>query len=336
LLLGALALLGLVLALLSDSGARSADKRPSTAAATPRAVAAVPFGAFLGSGQDGVDQVPDFDRWLANGASSAPHVTVGHTYLPGDTWEGIEGDSDVLGPWTAWHRANPGSLLVVNVPLVAPNETFISNANVAALLRAGAAGDNDAAFQTLAERLVAAGSGDAILVPAWEMNGTTYDDRCGPDPTAWKTYWRRVVTTMRSVPGARFRFDFAPDRGPDAIPWPQCYPGDAYVDIIGMDSYDKEPGSTFADYVDQPYGLAAQVTFAAAHRKPISYPEWGNFEYGDDPAYVASMLDWIADHDTVYQTITDYCPHGVFQCTANPASSQAYRTAIAASTGTGH
>jgi glycosyl hydrolase family 26 len=282
-----------------------------------------------------VSQVPAFDHWLADGLPSAPRATVGHTYLPGDTWEGIEGDSDVLDPWTAWHRANPGSLLVLNVPLVAPNEQETSDVDVAALLRAGAAGDNDYAFQILAERLVADGAADTILIPAWEMNGTTYADRCGPDPTAWKAYWQRVVTVMRSVPGQRFRFDFDPDRGPDAIPWTQCYPGDAYVDIIGMDSYDKEPGADFTDYVDQPDGLAEQVAFAAAHHKPVSYPEWGNFEYGDDPAYVASMLDWIADHDTVYQTITDYCPHGVFQCTANPASSQAYRTAMDASSGAG-
>ena len=333
LLIAVLALLALVLAVSGGSGPVRARAYPAGAGATPRAVSAVPFGAFLGSGQDGVSKVPAFDHWLAGGAQTAPRVTVGHTYLPGDTWHGIDGDPDVLGPWTAWHRANPGSLLVVNVPLAAPNESSTSDAEVAALLREGAAGAHDADFRTLAERLVSLGSGDAIIVPAWEMNGTTYADRCAPDPAAWKAYWQRVVTVMRSVAGARLRFDFAPDRGPDDIPWPQCYPGDAYVDIIGMDSYDQPPGGSFSDYVEQPYGLAAQVTFAAQHGKPVSYPEWGLFQHGDDAVFVASMLDWIAGHDTVYQTITDYCPHGVFECTSNPASSQAYRLAITADSG---
>lgn len=330
-----LAVCGLIVVALAFSTG-SAPLRANTVrlgAGATRTIPEIPFGAFLGSGQDGVDQVPAFDHWLAGGSRTAPRATVGHTYLPGDTWAGIEGDPGVLGQWTAWHRANPGSLLVVNVPLVAPNESPTSDADVAALLREGAAGANDAVFRTLAQRLVELGSADAILVPAWEMNGTMYADRCAPDPAAWKAYWQRVVTVMRSVSGARFRFDFDPDRGPDAVPWPQCYPGDAYVDIIGMDSYDQPPGSTFADDVDQPYGLAAQTAFAAQHGKPVSYPEWGLFRYGDDPAFVVSMLDWFAEHDAVYQTITDYCPHGVFQCTSNPASSQAYRAALTAYAG---
>jgi beta-mannanase len=156
------------------------------------------------------------------------------------------------------------------------------------------------------------------------MNGTTYTDRCAPDPAAWQRYWREIVASMRSVTGADFRFDFDPSRGVDDIGWKSCYPGDANVDIIGMDSYDQEPGIDFADYVDQPDGLAAQVAFAAAHHKTVSYPEWGLSKYGDDPAYISAMLAWIGSHDVAYQTITDYCPHGVFECTANPRSSAAY------------
>ncbi|HEU5426558.1 MAG TPA: glycosyl hydrolase [Actinocrinis sp.] len=296
--------------------------------AEPRVGSGVPFGAFLGSGTDGVDQIPAFDAWLAQGGA-VDRMTVGHTYLPGDSWSAVEGDPDVLGPWTAWHRATPGSLLVVNVPLAAPNEVAVADAEVRTLLRRGAAGTYDAVFRTLAERLVSLGSGDAILIPAWEMNGVTYADRCAPDPEAWKAYWRRVVTVIRSVPGARFRFDFDPSRGVDDIPWPQCYPGDAYVDIIGMDSYDQPPGSSFGDYVAQPYGLAAQVEFATAHHKPVSYPEWGLYRYGDDSAFVSAMLAWIATHDAVYETITDYCPHGVFECADNPGSSRVYREAAA-------
>jgi hypothetical protein len=298
-----------------------------SAGAVAGPASAVPFGAFLGSGQQGADQVAAFDRWLGSGSAAAPRATVGHTYLPGDTWSAVAGDPGVLEPWAAWHRANPGSLLVVNVPLAAPNEDPVSDAEVAALLAQGAAGRHDAVFRTLAGRLVALGSGDAVLVPAWEMNGTTYADRCGPDPAAWKAYWRRVVTVMRAVQGARFRFDFDPNRGVDAVPWPQCYPGDAYVDIIGTDSYDQPPGNGFGDYVSQPYGLGYQVAFAAAHHKPVSYPEWGLYRHGDDPGFVGAMLVWIAGHDTVYQTITDYCPHGVFECSANVQSALVYRAA---------
>ena len=82
--------------------------------------------------------------------------------------------------------------------------------------------------------MTALGVPDAIVVLGWEMNGTTYTHRCGPDPAAWKSYWTRIVRAMRSVPGQRFRFESTPNRGRDAIPWPRCYPGDEVVDIIGM------------------------------------------------------------------------------------------------------
>jgi hypothetical protein len=294
----------------------------------------VPFGAFLGSETDGTSQVAAFDDWLnslpdgADLPADAARMTVGHTYLAGNNWSDIEGDLAILGPWTAWHRADPGSLLVLNVPMLVPNEQPTGDAAVAGLLRQGAAGDFDQYFRILAQRLVADGAGDTILIPGWEMNGTTYTSRCAPDPAAWQAYWRAIVDTMRSVPGQRFRFDFDPTRGTNDIPWTECYPGDAYVDIIGMDNYDQSPGRSFADYVNQPYGLAEQASFAAAHHKPISFPEWGLFDYGDDPAFVTDMLGWIADHDVVYQTLTDYCPHGFFACAQNPLSGGAYRAAL--------
>jgi hypothetical protein len=160
------------------------------------------------------------------------------------------------------------------------------------------------------------------------MNGTTYTHRCGPDPEAWKTYWKRIVTTMRAVPGQKFRFDFAPSRGRDAVPWTECYPGDDTVDIIGMDSYDQPTGLSFDEQVKEPYGLQAQVDFAKAHGKPISYPEWGLFRNGDNSAYMRSMLAWMDVHKPLYNTVTDYCPHGVWQCADNPRSSQVYRSVL--------
>lgn len=281
----------------------------------------VPLGAFLGSDATGVAATAKFQQWLGGSAQ----LTVGRSYLPGDNWSDIDGDSRIIGPWAAWGAAKPERTLVLNVPMVAPNEGQLPDAKVATLLRQGASGAYDSHFRTLAQRLVAAGAVTTTIVLGWEMNGVTYSSRCRPDPSAWKDYWRRIVTTMRKVPGAQFRFDFAPSRGTDDIPWTQCYPGDDVVDIVGMDSYDQEPGKGFDSYVSQPYGLNAQVKFAADHHKPVSYPEWGLFEYGDDPDYVREMYNWFNTHDVAYESITDYCPHGVFGCASNPQSSDAYR-----------
>ncbi len=285
----------------------------------PGQARAVPLGAFLGPGADGVGAIAAFESWLGVA------VTVGHTYLPGGTWADVEGPDWVLDPWSAWRTARPDRMLVLNVPMLAPNEPALGDTEVARLLRQGADGAYDGHFRTLAERLVARGATDTVIVLGWEMNGTSFSSRCGPNPLAWKQYWRRIVTTMRAVPGHRFRFDFTPVRGTQAIPWSQCYPGDEVVDIVGLDSYDMHPGRTFADFVDQPYGLRAQADFAEAHAKPMSYPEWGLFEYGDNVDYLRGMYTWFSTHNVAYQTVTDYCPHGVWRCSVNPASGEAYR-----------
>jgi len=278
------------------------------------------MGAFTDSGIDGIRSIDKLQSWLGG-----TEMRVGHTYLPGDRWSSIEGEGNLLQPWADWKRANPDRLFVLNVPMQENNEGHVSDQEVRGLIQAGASGTYDSHFTQLAQRLVKLGVPDTVIVLGWEMNGTTYTHRCGPDPAGWKTYWNRIVTAMRAVPGQHFRFDFAPNRGQDAIGWTECYPGDSTVDIIGMDSYDQPPGDSFYDQVTEPYGLQAQVDFAAEHGKAISYPEWGLFRNGDDPDYMSLMLGWIAAHKPLYQTITDYCPHGVWQCTENPKSSQVYR-----------
>jgi hypothetical protein len=309
-----------------DSGASAtpAGTRGSPASATRASTLNVPyFGAFTDSGEPGVRNLAGLSQWLGG-----TPVRVGHTYLPGDDWDGIEGPQDLLQPWADWRRAEQDRLFVLNVPMQARNEDHLPDDEVRSLTRLGASGAYDEHFTRLAEHLVELGVPDTIVVLGWEMNGTTYTHRCGPDPGDWKTYWNRIVAAMRAVPGQKFRFDFAPSRGADDIPWTECYPGDSAVDVIGMDSYDQPPGQPFSSQVNEPYGLQAQVDFAVLHGKAVSYPEWGLFRNGDDPDYVTLMLRWMSDHNALYQTVTDYCPHGVWQCDENPQSSKVFRTLL--------
>ncbi|MFH8292641.1 glycoside hydrolase family 26 protein [Streptomyces sp. NPDC018059] len=292
--------------------AAPADKAP--AEKTPA------FGAYLDYGPRGVARMSELSEWLGGA-----ELRVGHTYLPGDRWSNIEGAPRFLEAWAAWRKEKDDRLFVLNVPMLERNEEGVSDREVAGLLRQGAAGRFDHHFRVLAERLVGLGVPDTVIVPGWEMNGTTYTHRCGPDPESWKKYWNRIVTTMRSVAGQRFRFDFTPNRGRDAVPWTQCYPGDDVVDIIGMDSYDQPRGMSFDEQVEEPFGLQDHVDFAAAHKKPISYPEWGLFRNGDNEEYMRRMLKWMDEKKPLYNTVTDYCPHGVWQCKANPGASAVYR-----------
>lgn len=307
----------------------AAGSGPAPAAPDPKATpgpAAPPgFGAYLDYGPRGIERMSGFARWLGG-----REPTVGHTYLPGDVWANIEGRPSFLADWARWRRAKPGRTLVLNVPMLDRNEAWSPDPLVARKLREGARGDYDEHFRALAGRLVSLGVPDTVLVLGWEMNGTTYAHRCGPDPKAWKRYWNRIVTAMRTVPGQKFRFDFTPARGKDAIGWTECYPGDDTVDIIGMDSYDQPKDMDFDRQVSEPYGLQDHVDFAKDHGKPVSYPEWGLFRNGDNPEYLRRMIAWMAAHPPLYQTLSDYCPHGVWRCGSNRAAAEVYRAAFTA------
>ncbi|UFR04395.1 hypothetical protein KBP30_25940 [Streptomyces sp. Go40/10] len=292
---------------------------PATASATEPP----PFGAFLDSGPLGVARIAELSDWLGG-----TEVKVAHTYLPGGSWEDIEGPPGFLDAWAQWRRQKADRMLVLNVPMQERNEENLPDPEVRSLLAQAAAGAFDGHFRALAEQLVRLGVPDTVIVLGWEMNGITYTHRCGPDPEAWKTYWNRIVAAMRSVPGQAFRFDFTPSRGLDAVPWTECYPGDDTVDIVGMDAYDQPSGLSFEAQVTEPYGLQQHVDFAKAHGKPLSYPEWGLYRNGDNPAYMGRMLAWIEAHRPLYNTVTDYCPHGVWQCSDNPRSSWIYRAAL--------
>ncbi|QEU70277.1 hypothetical protein CP966_19010 [Streptomyces galilaeus] len=286
------------------------------------------FGAYVGYDATGVRRIAGLDGWVG---AATPRV--GRAYLPGDLWSNIEGAPGYLEYWARWRTARADRMFVLNVPMLERTEEQLPDGVVREGLRKGARGEYDAHFAALGRRLVGLGVADSVLVVGWEMNGITYTHRCGPDPGAWKAYWKRIVAAMRAVPGQRFRFEFTPSRGRDAVPWTDCYPGDAHVDIIGMDAYDQPEGMPFEEQVAEPYGLAAHVRFAAEHGKPVSYPEWGLFRNGDNAAYMRGMLGWFARQRPLYQTITDYCPHGVWRCRENPRASAVYRATVSRSTG---
>jgi hypothetical protein len=125
---------------------------------------------------------------------------------------------------------------------------------------------------------------------------------------------------MRSVPGQHFQFDWNPNVGDTKYDATSYYPGDAYVDYIGVDVYDVSwqadtypyPATCAAAcrlvrqktvwdrlYYGQ-HGLGFWSQFAQNKQKPMSLPEWGvwarndNHGGGDDPYFVEQMYNFIA------------------------------------------
>ena len=157
-------------------------------------------------------------------------------------------------------------------------------------------GVNDSAFRSVASQLAAAGYPDAVIRLGWEFDGDWMPWAAPGKEATFIAAFRHVHDVFTSVSN-KFRFDFNGTTGVDGwkTTWAKSYPGDAYVDIIGSDAYDRGPGVLSR----LPAALKAQRDMAIAHGKQISFPEWGLCGggtlggEGDNPAYVQAMADFM-------------------------------------------
>ncbi|CAN5620916.1 hypothetical protein BH18ACT1_BH18ACT1_02330 [soil metagenome] len=291
---------------------RSSYRVPSVASAGGRNV-----GVFLGGQTD----IATHEAWVGS------RVSYVGGYVPKTTWSAFDRAS--FRQWTG-----KGRTLVVGVPMLMTQQ--------GGSLGAGANGAYDSHFRSLANRLVAEGHPRALLRLGWEFNGDWYPWRADRDPQAFASYWRRIVTTMRSVPGgAGLRFDWNPGHGPGFVP-EAAYPGDAYVDVVSFDVYDRtwsnrfvDPAARWRDYLARPYGLNWLRDFARAHGKPMGFPEWGvtrNHVGGvrhDNPTFIRGMADFIRTNNVEYHNYFNVRAHdGDFRLLNFPESARAYQQAF--------
>jgi hypothetical protein len=250
-------------------------------------------------GARNVGGVQDFESWLGRPVNHAVD------FIAGDSWSAIESPTW----WTSgWSGA--GYQVEFSIPVIP---------STGGTLQAGARGDYDSHFVALAHNLIDNGQANATLRLGWEFNGGWYKWSAAADPASFAAYWRRIVTAMRSVPGQNFRFDWCPTLGRASVAPDRAYPGDAYVDYVGADVYDNswiadyhDATARWSDFVNQAYGLQWQSDFAAAHGKPMTFPEWGlsirsdGHGGGDDPYFIQQMYDWISNHDVAHADYFEY------------------------------
>ena len=270
-------------------------------AAAPSVRAEAELAVYKGAGCDGVKRIGTFETWLGRRADRVVD------FLDGKNWAAMVGSAK----WIAQCWRKPGYKLALSVPMLPKDKS--------ATLADGARGELDDHFREVARILVENGHADAILRIGWEFNGAWYPWAASQDPASFVAFWRRIVTVMRSVPGNRFRFDWNPTVGTTKIDPERVYPGDDVVDIIGLDIYNQswharrdDPSVRWDEKVNGAHGLRWHRDFAKAHNKPRSFPEWGTgtrkdgHGFGDDPAFVRNMHEWIAANDVVYHGYWDY------------------------------
>jgi hypothetical protein len=249
--------------------------------------------------------------------------TIASDYLPSDGgWSGMDGAGGSLswltGPWQG-----SGYTLSLGVPMI-PTDSF---GTAMGTLAAGATGAYNSYFVTLAQTLVAAGEGNAYLRLGWEFDGGWYawSATSAGAEASYAAYFDQIVTAMRSVSGQSFKFVWNPDaQAFNEAPYDVtlAYPGNSYVDVIGLDDYDQTwvtPQTPANEWSETSLpGLEAAHSFAAAQGKPLAITEWGltirsdGHGLGDDPLYINDFTSWMKDpsNDVLFESYFNFDPTG--------------------------
>lgn len=276
---------------------------------TTTAGAALPkTGVFITHGEE--KRLDAYEQWLGR------KVDLIMEFTPDNTWDHLVGTKPglgmewFLGIWEPAYRDR----VVISLPMLP--------ADGSGTVEAGAEGRYDAHFRAIAEKFVKAGYGRSTIRLGWEFNAGWFKWSAIRNPGAWKKYWARIVTALRGVEGAAFRFNWCGTVGDCGMNPADAYPGDEYVDEIGCDIFDQSWHPSAYPYVAGEeawkgpwrrdnawkslvewgnYNLNWWAALAEKHGKPMTLPEWGlaGREDGhgglDNAAFVRRMHAWMSD-----------------------------------------
>jgi len=273
-------------------------------------------GAYVGAAD------PTGIASFAKATETSP--TIATDYLPGnDGWTGMDGTGGSLN-WLLEPWDGSGYTLSLGVPMIPEN----SSGTAVGTLAQGASGAYNSYFVTLAQSLVSGGASHAYLRLGWEFDGSWFpwSATSSGAEASYASYFQQIVTAMRSVAGEAFHFVWNPDAGAfteAGYSVQAAYPGNAYVDVIGLDAYDQTwatpqtPANAWSSTLLP--GLTAAQQFASSVGKPLALAEWGvivrsdGHGLGDDPYYINHMVSWMetASNDVAYEAYFDYDASGL-------------------------
>jgi Glycosyl hydrolase family 26 len=298
--------------------------------ARPLSVDAVGLGLYDGNSSPGGIET------AANWLGSLSSVKYAEDFIDATDF------SHIANPWQLSNWEGSPFTMVWGVPMVpcgAPSTQCATNVSD---FNEVADGGADSYYKTLAQNLVSAGFGSSYIRLGWEFNGTwmgwSVCNQEGSGLTSWASdfvpAFQNIVTSMRSVSGANFKFIWNPIDSSNVscagVNLEQFYPGDSYVDMVALDVYDGIGQATSSDAARwsdllngvnaggwtavtpaaingqsfEGYGLNWLAAFGKEHSKEIGLPEWGldtsgqDAGGGDDSYFVTQMSNWIKTNAT--------------------------------------
>jgi hypothetical protein len=192
-------------------------------------------------------------------------------------------------------------------------------------------GSSDRVIARVARKL--AGMERPILLRwGWEMNGDWFPwdgSHNGDDPAAYVKAWRRLHRIFREQGAGNVAWVWSPNwNSSPGTSWnrfQRYYPGDEYVDWVGVSGYDF--------FSESPRTLFGAVTGAYGERKPIILSETAAIDHGagSKAAWIRKLAGWVEDTPAVgavvwFDTdIQDDSPHN-FRPDTDDQALAAYRT----------
>jgi len=238
---------------------------------------------------------------------------IAHVYTARNSWAAIVQPSFAQTNFAGW----PGRL-VISVPPY-PENTGSSLATCAT-------GAYDANWRTFGTTLNTTGRQNSIVRIAWQANGNWFQ-WSAVNANDYVNCWRHIATAIRATASPDPILDWSINAHYSQLPPSHnpldIYPGDAYVDNIGIDAYDQFPASptqaAFNTQANATGGITWLYNFARAHGKTFGIGEWGvasgsgNNGGFDNTNYIQFMRDWMvarAGPGFLYEAYFNNCDAG--------------------------
>jgi hypothetical protein len=196
------------------------------------------------------------------------------------------------------------------------------------------AGDHDAYLTQWADAL-AAWDHPVMLRLAHEMNGTWYPWAAGVNGNTATDYvaaWRHVHDLFAARGADDVSWVWAPNVVyPGSTPLTELYPGDAYVDVLGVDGYNWGTSVSWGSWVAAPQVFTATLTElrALAPATPLLITETASSELGGSKAaWVDGLITWAAGQDVLGVIWFDENKETDWRMASSATSAAAFGTAL--------
>jgi len=273
-------------------------------------------------------------QYNAFGAWRGSKVDVAVMWTERQNWDQMINPSWVFRTWSG-----NATTKVLGIPPIPEGD--------GSTMAACAKGAYDKKWAQFGKNIKAAGMDDETIIRlGWEMNGNWYKWSAS-NPAQFKACWKHVVSSAEKA-APKLRWDWTVNRGAgqsvkDAR---KAYPGNKYVDIVGVDSYDMWPGATSAaawnNQLNGAYGLKFWMKFAKAHGKKLSVPEWGVYpgtaqkghNGGDNAFYIKKMNGFFKAnakniaYEAYFNENASYYAGSIYGYGQNPKAAATYKAAF--------